>query len=112
MLLTHPDRTPDPNAHARYFAINAAYEVLSDPSRRFAYDAKIQPWTVPVHRLAEWPARCGPPRRRGPPLSSAATRPPSARFVAYALAMRVGRPVLIAVLLHCLSVWLWTTCWP
>lgn len=38
VLLTHPDRTPDPAAHARYLAINAAYEVLSDPARRAAYD--------------------------------------------------------------------------
>ncbi|MDQ2771946.1 MAG: DnaJ domain-containing protein [Bacteroidota bacterium] len=38
VLLTHPDRTPDPAAHARYLAINAAYEVLSDPGRRAGYD--------------------------------------------------------------------------
>ena len=38
VLLTHPDRTPDPAAHARYLAINAAYEVLSDPARRATYD--------------------------------------------------------------------------
>ena len=38
VLLAHPDRTPDPAAHARYLAVNAAYEVLSDPARRAAYD--------------------------------------------------------------------------
>ncbi|MBF9236360.1 J domain-containing protein [Hymenobacter sp. BT683] len=38
VLLTHPDRTSDPAAHARYLDVNAAYEVLSDPTRRAAYD--------------------------------------------------------------------------
>ena len=38
VLLTHPDRTLDPAAHARYLAINAAYEVLADPGRRAVYD--------------------------------------------------------------------------
>jgi curved DNA-binding protein CbpA len=41
VLLTHPDRTPDPTAHARYLAINAAYEVLSAPDRRAMYDAVL-----------------------------------------------------------------------
>lgn len=40
--LTHPDRTPDPAAHARYLAVNEAYEVLSNPSRRASYDAALE----------------------------------------------------------------------
>ncbi|NVO83466.1 J domain-containing protein [Hymenobacter terrestris] len=40
--LTHPDHTPDPAAHARYLAVNEAYEVLSNPSRRASYDAALE----------------------------------------------------------------------
>lgn len=34
----HPDANPDPDAHARFKEIAAAYEVLSDPERRQRYD--------------------------------------------------------------------------
>jgi hypothetical protein len=38
-LIHHPDRDPSPDAVRRMALINEAYEVLSDPSRRRAYDA-------------------------------------------------------------------------
>lgn len=41
VLLTHPDRTADSAAHQRYLAVNEAYETLSDPDRRAAYDAAL-----------------------------------------------------------------------
>lgn len=51
VLLTHPDRTPDPAAHQRYLVVNEAYEILSLPTRRQAYDALLarqrQPSPVP-----------------------------------------------------------------
>lgn len=38
LLHWHPDRTQDPEAADQAARINAAYEVLSDPERRAAYD--------------------------------------------------------------------------
>jgi DnaJ-class molecular chaperone len=37
----HPDRNPSPEAGAVMQSINAAYAVLSDPSRRAAYDQSL-----------------------------------------------------------------------
>lgn len=37
----HPDLNPDPAANDRMAEINAAFEVLSDPVRRSAYDASL-----------------------------------------------------------------------
>ncbi|MBO4644423.1 MAG: J domain-containing protein [Alphaproteobacteria bacterium] len=36
--LYHPDKNPDPNAAAIYLKINEAYQVLTDPDARKAYD--------------------------------------------------------------------------
>jgi molecular chaperone DnaJ len=38
----HPDRNPDRDTHAAITAINAAYELLSDPQRRSTYDRQRQ----------------------------------------------------------------------
>ena len=34
----HPDRNPDPEAPARFRAVQEAYDVLSDDAKRQAYD--------------------------------------------------------------------------
>lgn len=45
----HPDRNPGPEAEATMAAINEAYAVLSDPSRRSAYDrGRFRPDCVDV----------------------------------------------------------------
>jgi len=36
--LYHPDRNPDPQAPARFRAVQEAYDVLSDEGKRQAYD--------------------------------------------------------------------------
>ena len=74
VLLTHPDRTPDPAAHARYLIVNAAYETLSDPGRRQAYDNGLRaPTAVPT--TASSPGKARDPYRRSAaaPRSTAAT---------------------------------------
>lgn len=38
----HPDRNDSPQAPARFRAVQEAYEVLSDPDRRKAYDDNRQ----------------------------------------------------------------------
>ncbi|KIM91679.1 hypothetical protein PILCRDRAFT_58019, partial [Piloderma croceum F 1598] len=41
-LKVHPDRNPnDPNAAKKFHELNQAYELLLDPLRRLAIDAKI-----------------------------------------------------------------------
>ncbi|SDX82932.1 J domain-containing protein [Hymenobacter psychrophilus] len=96
--LTHPDRTPDPAAHARYLAINEAYEVLRDPARRAVYDAALEwrataPRTAPKSAPAPAPPRTGPARH--PP---AGYRRPSVppTHVLYAAQFALFRPWLRA----------------
>lgn len=60
LLHWHPDRTQDPQAANHAARINAAYEVLSDPERRAAYDGgtgslnsilsrpRTRPWAPPT----------------------------------------------------------------
>ena len=38
VMLWHPDRNSDPNAHDKIVEINEAYEILSDNSKRQTYD--------------------------------------------------------------------------
>lgn len=57
----HPDRNTDPNAAIHFKRINAAFQVLSDPQRREAYDSltgQVEP--VPVPRERTDPMRTAP----------------------------------------------------
>ena len=100
VLLTHPDRTPDPAAHARYLAINTAYEVLSDPGRRAAYDFVRRtptPAAAPVS-----PGRARDQARR--PTTSRRTSTGKPFAAEYALMFRLARPILLGCLLLCTSI--------
>lgn len=101
VLLTHPDRTPDPAAHARYLTVNAAYEVLSDAGRRATYDfARHNPMPVaaPVS-----PGRARDQARR--PVATAGRRPSVAPSFAAEQArfLRLARPIMLGSLLLCIS---------
>lgn len=66
-LLYHPDKNPDPSAELYIKEINEAYDVLSDPQSRSAYDLQREnPFRVVVEE---------PPRHRDP----AYRRPASSR---------------------------------
>lgn len=70
VLLTHPDRTPDPAAHQRYLAINRAYDVLSAPPKRQLYDAQL--WAL---RHPPPPPRVVPPPHPDPAYRGPMPRP-------------------------------------
>ena len=74
--LTHPDRTPDPAAHVRYLAVNEAYEVLSNPSRRASYDAALE-WRAMPRVPAPPPAPNAPQQPRAHSPVARPRRPPA-----------------------------------
>ena len=45
-LWCHPDKNPDPRAADAFLLVCSAFELLSDPTRRKAYDASLRP-TIP-----------------------------------------------------------------
>jgi len=81
----HPDVASAPDAEDRFRAVNAAYQVLSDPRRRAAYDAELQLAAARARRaarVAESRSRPGShprdQRSSRPPRDSAPTGRPSA----------------------------------
>lgn len=47
-LSLHPDTNPAPEAQQTFQHITAAYNVLTDPARRAAYDASLRPKTITI----------------------------------------------------------------
>jgi hypothetical protein len=61
----HPDKNPDPQAHAYMAEINEAYDVLGDPASRATYDQRMQRgW---AGGLTETPEQTPPPPRHRDP---------------------------------------------
>ncbi|QIL76085.1 J domain-containing protein [Hymenobacter sp. HDW8] len=110
VLLTHPDRTQDPAAHERYLAVNRAYEVLSLPDKRKAYDARLWALRNPPSPVAPrpvvprhpdpayrgpWPPPVIPRRPKGDPYAAQYARyTPVARLICRVL---IGLGLLLAV---------------
>ncbi|MBF9142531.1 J domain-containing protein [Hymenobacter properus] len=106
VLLTHPDRTPDPAAHARYLAVNTAYEVLSAPGRRAQYDGELhQPTASSSAAPASGRARDAARRARRTRPTPRPPAPAAAPYAAeYARALRLARPLLLVSLVLGLGV--------
>lgn len=67
----HPDRNPyDPKAEAKFNRIKEAYEELSDPGRRRAYDQSLTGSGAARPRQTKTRSYAPPPDRRRPPASS------------------------------------------
>ena len=72
-LWCHPDKTPHPRAADAFLLVCSAFELLSDPARRKAYDASLRP-TIPKPAFAKprvyevprpWPGQFSPNAGRG-----------------------------------------------
>ncbi|WP_022821937.1 J domain-containing protein [Hymenobacter norwichensis] len=106
VLLTHPDRTPDPAAHQRFIAVNEAYEALNEPTRRYFYDSQLREMRNQVKPLQPGPLSDAARAPRQPPPSTWRRHshvPTQLNFSAYAcIAKRWGKwlsllPVFILI---------------
>ena len=72
-LWCHPDKSPHPRAADAFLLVCSAFELLSDPTRRKAYDASLRP-AIPKPAFAKprvyevprpWPGQFSPNAGRG-----------------------------------------------
>jgi len=96
----HPDVSKAPDAIEKMKQINAAYEVLSDPVKRAAYDAArgaVPPPEAPPHAAT---------RPRYPSRAWRSLMIPAGLILLAVVAMRLGPRLALMLLLFCLLVWL------
>ncbi|WP_133271535.1 J domain-containing protein [Hymenobacter radiodurans] len=106
VLLTHPDRTQDPAAHERYLAVNRAYEILSLPDKRKAYDARLWALRNPPSPVVSRPVvpRHPDPAYRGPMPRPVRRVSLQERYAAqYARVLGGLRPIMLGSLALCLT---------
>ncbi len=115
---THPDSRPrDADAPARFRALAEAYQVLSDPTRRAAYDRALRPQQTAGGLRVQARTVPGPPLWAGPvrvdPLAGrpAADDPPAAGPAPSARSDEQLRLQLLAELISCYLAVTWDRPW-